>query len=101
VDVRKSIAANPKTNSQILFTLSHDEKAPVRVAVAANPNCPVSVLEPLSFGRVTVRKSVAANYQAPVQILERLVNDVEKAVRLAASNTLAALDDKDPHTGML
>ena len=102
---RALVAASVHLTEEELALLATDEDAEVRRAVAANPLCPVEVINDLAR-QWTCRRPAASNPSAPPALLAELARDPDPSVRKAAAAnpgtpaTALARLSQDPDLGV-
>lgn len=80
--VRKAVAGNPSTPTADLWRLARDSHQDVRLAVAGNEYAPLEALAALAEDRASdVRGAVAMNQSTPVQLLSTLIGDPDPGIR--------------------
>ena len=89
VDVRETVAENPRTPVDILRKLALDEDDDVRWGAIQNPNMTAEALKKLAEDEDwAVRETVAENPRTPVDILRKLALDEDVHVSKAAEKQL-------------
>jgi len=87
--VRMAVAANPRCPESILRVLAFDEKTGVREAAMRNPNCPEDLLrKTVMYQEWRFRLEVARNPRCPEDLLLVLAEDLVPDVREIAIDRL-------------
>jgi hypothetical protein len=87
--IRRHVAENPRTPAEVLRQLAKDQDMDVRLAVADNMHTPPDTLVLLATDScVDVRYDLAENRHLPIKVLIELSNDENPYVRLRALKTL-------------
>lgn len=74
-DIRATVAKNTYATADILAVLAHDEHQ-VRMAVAANPSTPESVLDDMFSQHIIVEQmAIAANRSLPESLARRILDE--------------------------
>jgi len=91
--IRRHVAENPRTPPDVLRDLAHDQDMDVRLAVADNVHTPPDTLALLATDpSIDVRYDLAENRHLPHQVLLELAKDENPYVRFRAIKTLQAIN---------
>jgi hypothetical protein len=94
--IRRHVAENPRTSPDVLRQLAKDHDMDVRLAVADNLHTPPDALSLLATDpSIDVRYDLAENRHLPHQVLVELAQDENPYVRFRAIKTLQAISPTD------
>lgn len=95
--VRRIVAAHPRTSAETLWNLADDEDLEVRQAIALNPSSPAGLLAHLAGKSIDFALLVALNPDVPDKVLDALTTDGEALVQFVSTVVRAdrALGSKD------
>jgi len=96
--IRRHVAENPRTPPDVLRQLAQDHDMDVRLAVADNIHTPPDTLALLATDEsIDVRYDLAENRHLPHQVLVDLANDENPYVRFRAIKTLQLISQECTH----
>lgn len=99
--VRRIVAAHPRTSPDTLWTLADDEDLEVRQAIALNPSSPTDLLAHLAGKGIDFALLVALNPDVPAEVMDELTTDSEVLVQyvstVARADRALGSGDENPH----
>lgn len=85
VQVRRIVAAHPRTAPKTLWALADDDDVEVRQAIALNDNSPADLLAHLAGMSIDFALLVVLNPDAPPEVLDALTSDSEALVQFVST----------------